>query len=792
MLEDLKKKGRELLGVGKTQEKPQKPEQDDDFIVDGFENEESAVRTVEGLFEASRERMYGVLRQWVTNLLMFRGEQHFLFDLRDPYIYDNGNLAYPNERHPDEEDFVARVDFAANLIQGHTEGWVAKMVHNAPIIQVFPATDDQEDREVADVNNDLIDWKREQQHWDEKYLEAVTITGIMGNCFLKACYNTEAGPVKNPLEGMKEGDLELLSDRTYRESKGLPEEAKNGKLRFEDLVREGDVETIVVPPYEISVPDENVRNIHECGRLIHSYITSLQDIKEQYPNHPRIDEVKTGLDDYGYQIWFTEKVRSMTEGGYRGSTNAADSEADHGTVIDANEKVLVHEYWGKPTKKRPKGVFIKVAGGIMLEPSDLAEMENPYWHQELPFAHFKQVDDRINFWATSKVEQGIQAQQEYNAGASQIIESRNLTANPITLMERNAVVNKDDVLNVPGEVWEVRPGRMDSVRRLESQSLPAYVHQFLYECRALLEQIFSDYQPDRGESQQGDSGYKVRQLQMASEQRHVPYARGVAGALTRHWTQILMLIAQFTDDEKVGYIVGSENERSYFRWSRAAMIGAGRSDQANVYASEDDYMRSMVYSIKNRMDIRTTVVPGKSHQTAMEDAAFLIESGALQMQNPAHAAIVLNMMDYAYETPQIMVDQRQQAAQAQKENDDFFEGKMILPPGQYEHHDVHLQKHKRMTTTERFRALNPKVQAMMMQHIQLHEEAKIAEPLRMAYVQQKVVAQLQQMFGPLMIGTGAPPGAGGQQEKPNGQGRPQRGQGAGGGRPAGTASAGRG
>jgi hypothetical protein len=726
---------------------------DEQFIRDGFEDEETAVNTVESLFRTSRDRMYSHLRQWCANILMYRGMHYVVWDRNNPYLFENGQIEYPWDTHPDDE-YSSKARYAANFLQGHMDAWIAKMVAHDPRIVTFPVNDDEQGRELADMGRMILAWKDEQQNFSDKYLHAITLLAMMGNVFIKACHNPMGGMMFNPFKGMKPGDIQLAQqDPRFAELKGIsPDLAAQGMAGWDQMDFEGDVESIIVPAYEISYPEEYIRGLDDANCMIHSYITTMQALKEQHGDHPKIDEVTPGLDEQGYQIWFMEKVSNLAQGNEWGTGGEADSEDATGQVLDNFTYVMVHEFWGKMSRHRPKGLFAKVAGGVLLDPVNIEEIANPYMHGQLPFAHLKQCDDRTVLWSTSKIEQGSACQHEYNSGASQIIESRNLTANPITLEEKGTLLQKDDILNVPGEVWQVRPGRLNGIKRLETQNLPAYVHQFLFECRGAMEQIFADYSPQQGESVPGDSGKKVRALQMANEERHIPYARGIAAGLKRHKIQILQLLAQYTEQERIGYVTGSEHERSFFRWSRHTLAPLD-ANTVGQFTSPDEQARMMIYSLHHRLDLRVEVMPGKSHATAQEDVQLLLQAGMVNPQNPRHFKMVMDMLDYHYETPELLNEKREQSSQAQKENDEFLDtGQPPLPPGQYEDHEEHLRKHRKLTTMERFRSMPPPVQAQFLLHCQLHEEAIIAEPMRMAYIQQKVALQLQQQLGPLLMG----------------------------------------
>lgn len=708
---------------------------DKPFIVDGFETPRSCVETVEEFFRRGRQRMYPFLRQWCINTLMYRGLQYLMFDTDQPYQVENLNGPATSAR---DEEFEASVQYSANLIQGHMDAWIAKMIAHDPRVSTFPVRDDEHARELADITRMLINWKREEQDFSGEYLRAITLVGLHGNVFLKACWNEMGGALVNPVAKMKPGDREIRGVKP----------AGMGDLEFE-----GNIEQKAIPAFHMTYPEEYIASIGEARYIIETRIETMQSLKEQHADNPNIHHVNPGLDEEGYRLWFAERISDFGQFSQGGGSDGMET---GGAVLDSMQPVLVHHLYGKATRHRQKGIYLKVAGGQLLYPNvpdDATELSdehaNPYWHGQLPYAHLKQVDDGITLWGTSKCEQSIEPQMEYNAGASQIIESRNMTANPIRLVEKNAVTNKGKIIGCPGEWWDVKRGMIDKIKNLEAPNLPPYVSQQLAECRSTLEHIFADHSPQQGVSTPGDSGFKVRSLQMANEERHVPYARSAASALKRHFLQVVQLLAQYGNDSQQGYITGIEHERAFFTWTKHQLVPRFDTEMGAAYSDEDTYRRSMVYSLGRQFDLSVDVVAGRSHQTAQDDVNLMLQSGMLQPAlNERHFKIVMDMLGYRHEQPELLVEKHEQASQAQRENDLFMAGEtMILPPGNYEDHDVHLRRHRKLTNSETFRALPDQVRALFLGHIQLHEEAIIREPMRLKLLSMKVASEMEQVMG---------------------------------------------
>lgn len=723
-------------------------------IEDGFSDKDKALQTVKQIWMTGRNRMYPIMRQWAQQALFFRGYHYFS-------LSDNIDEMY--NWWTEEEQIPDKVRLADNVLQKHVLAWVSRMLRNDPRVMVFSASGDEEDKDRADVLNKIVQWRKRQQGIRGKLYDAVLMAGIFGNSFLKSTYDQEAGEYRNPLDEFGPGDLELLDDpsmnRRFGGPQGLPD-LLGRRLKFEDLEPEGDVIAEAVPCYEITLPDEYPRNMDEVSGVLHSRIVSVQEVKERYHNHPKADELRGQVDSYGHHIWFMRKVASATYTGLTGFASSSNEQDDKDDQFqpDTHDTLVLHEYWGRRTRTRPRGVRCVVANDILLEMGD-----NPYWHAEIPFVHIRHTPDGTNFWATSDIEQAIPIQVELNRSISQTIEARNRTANPIIVAERGHGVDFMEKENVPGELWEPRKGF--KVDYLEPPQMPPYTDRLTETLKFSIEEIFGDHKPSQGQSKSGDSGIKVRHLQMADEARFAPFAVGFSESLRAFWLQQLMLTAQYTDRERIGYLMGEEGERSFFGWDRNTLLGT--PDEMMLF-SEKEWERAQVFALKQKLDLEIQVVPGKSQATVREDMLFLAQTGFVDPMRDK--AKVMSMLGYGLEAEDIMRQQRQQASMAGMENDLFMSQMDVPLPGMHEDHIQHIEVHKRLVNSLRFRRLPEQEQMGAYQHIEQHERMLLAEQMRIQFLGQQVAQEFQQQFGPVMppAAQGQPQGAAPQGNAPQG------------------------
>ena len=716
-----------------------------DLIHDGLDTQAAIVATVERIWRDGRVRMYRQMRTWLTNVLFFRGEHWAEYhDGDDRYNW------YTRDATPDYTRLTV------NTLQKFVTGWVSRMTRNRPRHQTFPVTGDTDDKDRADVVNKLLDWQQEVIGFARQLQRVVKYAGLFGCGFLKAFHDDQAGAYIHPEAGMMDGDRELFNDdpalaqRFGFESGMASDMGGDGDFRFEDMTPKGRVCGKAVPPFEITIAGDWPRSLDEVRRLLHSRVVSLEELKERFYDHPEIDQLKPGTrGDEEHKLWF---MRDAVRGLFRAGTDT-DDEEDADEPIDSEHSIIVHELWGTATKLRPKGVFAVVAGGKLLWPEDPEELENPYYHGQLPFSMLEHTPDEVSFYPTCDLEQAVPIAHEYNIRISGLCDLAAKTSNPPLTAEKGHAVDFDNMTGAAGELWQPRKGF--KVEYMDPPRWPTGVEKLLQELKFALEEIFGDHQPSKGVSQPGDSGVKVQALQAADEARFSSFAETLNSTLDRFWKQEICLLAQYADQEEQAHLLGERGERMFFTWSQDDLIGG--------YDQYDE--RAKIVLLHEGFDLRMTVVPAKSVLSIVNDLQFLLKTGVLNPEQ--HRAQVLEMLGYGFEVESLMEEERQHASQAAQEFDTFVKGEMegeAMYPGQYEIHSIHLVEHRKASNTDRFRGLDPQQKKMWFFHMAEHERAMIREPLRQRYLAQAVLMEMTEQHGPLIVppeAQGAPPGGGG-------------------------------
>jgi len=145
--------------------------------------------------------------------------------------------------------------------------------------------------------------------------------------------------------------------------------------------------------------------------------------------------------------------------------------------------------------KYKNGRKITIAGDVLLE-----DIENPY-DDGFPYVMWKCNPIPGQFWAMGEIEQLISPQEAMCSLMNSIIESAELTGNPIWILDKNCGVEKNSLTNRKGLVVRKNPGT--EVRRDTPPTIPAYIQNIIAELKTDIERVSGVFDVTRGEKPVG-------------------------------------------------------------------------------------------------------------------------------------------------------------------------------------------------------------------------------------------------------------------------------------------------
>lgn len=251
-----------------------------------------------------------------------------------------------------------------------------------------------------------------------------------------------------------------------------------------------------------------------------------------------IDPAATCLADAEYCIYATYKsigevlrlAPDKKEQLEKNKTSPSDNWLVHGKESTANMKdklLYIEAYFRDHTQelsevteedgnsykvskmKYPNGRRVIIAGDVLI-----IDGENIYQDGKFPFASLTCYDVPGEFWGMGEVEQIISPTNSVNILTNSIIETAELTSNPIWIMDKNCGVAQNSLTNRKGLVVRKNPGT--EVRREQPPSLPAYIQNVIDILKKDIENISGVYDVTRGEKPTGITAAAA--IQALSEQ----------------------------------------------------------------------------------------------------------------------------------------------------------------------------------------------------------------------------------------------------------------------------------
>ncbi|MEG1609424.1 MAG: hypothetical protein RR348_06105, partial [Clostridia bacterium] len=262
-------------------------------------------------FEARREARKPLELQWRLNMNFYNGNQY-------SEISPVGDIEQYGKQYFWQEREVY------NHIASIVETRLSKLARTNCALSAKPMSGQESDLNSAKLSSKIIKATCEENKLSNLINTATTWSEVTGSCFFKIVWNADKGRVV-------------------------------GKTKNENVVKEGDVEISVVPPYEIFPNNLTCSDIEDCRSIIHAKAYNAEDIKDIWGVSVEGEDVDVfGLDNsaigggLGYQASFQNMPSQKVK-----------------------DSCVVIERYTRPTKECPNGKLEVVAGEKLLYEGEL-------------------------------------------------------------------------------------------------------------------------------------------------------------------------------------------------------------------------------------------------------------------------------------------------------------------------------------------------------------------------------------------------------------------------------------
>lgn len=552
---------------------------------------------LEDHYVSGRELRQPFEQKWIITLAFLAGKQYVFFN----------QAAHMLQQLRRTRGRMRSVD---NQLISRWRRQISDLIATPPIMSVVPNTNEDEDLKAAKVADKVL-----KAFWSNaKMKKKVRVMGgwifSCGNVFLDDRWNGKLGPTEV--------------------------DKKTGKLLYL-----GDVDCGIWSPFEILVPFTTMgaTEIHEFPWMIKEKFRGLDYIESNYPRggEVRAEQLPTGQVDLSSIMNFMGGV--------------------------ANTKVpgaTVKEFYMRPCKKYPRGLFLTGANGIILQQED---WPIDHFHME----QFKDIDIPGLFWGKATAEDAIPLQKTWNRTISSINTFNKNVALGKGLLPRGSSLDAlpDDT---HGEWLEYTPVLGHKPEYMTHKGLPSTLLWSLDTTRRSFQDLYSQHEVTQGTNKSDlRSGDMARFLREQDSRGSVPTHAVFEESMEAVMGRVLKRIQQGYGTARMIKLKGEEGEFEVF-----AFKGADLRNNTDVSVKKD---------------------------SSLPDSRLAREGRILQNfekglygdpVDPKVRRRILNMLDDA-DTKDSFNELRLDEATARWENQLLLQGQSVVV-NQYDNHAVHAEE----------------------------------------------------------------------------------------------------
>lgn len=352
----------------------------------------------------------------------------------------------------------------------------------------------------------------------------------------------------------------------------------------------------------------------------------------------------------------------------------------------------VKHLWQAPCVEYPKGRLIITASGLELSyqedigfgAEDKTEREVPVF----PMIHIR-IPGRVI--GTCSVEQCMPIQREYNTSRSQIIENKNLMANPKWAVEMNSLPGQE-ITREAGQVLQYTAGAQPPIM-LQPASLGADVDKNIERCLEEFMFISGQQEVSHGATPTGvTAGIAIQMLQEQDDTKLAPTIQQFARFKRKYLSYLLKMVRYRFTEQRTVKLVGQN--------SRTDAITFRGSDLTSTDVRFEDISA-------------TQLTKAGKQQFVVE----MINAGVLDPvadKNLILRVLELGITDELYDAFEIDIQQ------ALNENSRWAKGDFDTITRDFFNHEVHVAQHNKFRKGDEYTMLLPDMQELVDAHVDEH------------------------------------------------------------------------
>lgn len=586
-------------------------------------------------FEERIQERKNLELEWRLNMNFFAGNQYC-------EITPNGDVREYGKQYFWQEREVF------NHIASIVETRIAKLLRTKIGLSVRPFSNSDSDINSAKLSTKIIKAVEEKAGLTSLLNSAIMWSEVVGSCFFKVVWNGDKGRVIGNMSGKS--------------------------------IKEGDVQIVVVPPYEI-YPDSITRqSIEECGSIMHAKAYTINEVKDMWGVEPNCQDIQvlgiTGCDNLGGV-------------GYNSSINTFLS-------TTAKNSCMVIEKYTKPNKEYPNGNLTIVAGDKLVYSGELPYINGNDGARTYPFCKIHCIEKVGSFFGSSVVERMIPLQRAYNAVKNRKHEYMNRMAMGVLTVEDGSVDtdNLEEEGLSPGKILVYRQGAQPP-EMMDAGRVPSDFH--IEEERLLSEFVTISGVSELSKYSQTYNSMSGKAIGLLVEQddTRLSIASGsIRECVKKMGEFIIRLYKQFA--------IGK----------RLLRLSEDQTIQTLYFSATDLGSEDIVFDCDN--ELSDTLAGRKSMVMELLRMGLLNEEdGTMTKRNKLK---VLDMLGFGnWENSLDM----QECYRNTAEKENLKVGKSKLEVGEFDDHQIHIEEHiKYLLTSDK---LDEKHKELLREHIREHK-----------------------------------------------------------------------
>jgi len=442
-------------------------------------------------------------QRWLLSLAFYAGRQYVFFN-RSAHIVQN------------LEPVRGRIRMLDNQIMPRVRRQIADFIKNDPIMSVVPSSTEDEDIKAAKAGDKFLESFWQSNRMKRKIRQLAGWQFVTGNVFLDHRWNAKLGPIQ-------------LDEKT-------------GKM-----VYLGDVDVGVWSPLEIVTPAVAMGDVnhHSFPWMIRMKWRSLEYLTEHHAkgNLVQAESMPSALIDTNFMLG--------------GST---------GSQARKFPGAMLIEYYHKPDKLFPKGLFCTAANTIILDATD-------YPYTKYNIEQFKDVDIPGQFWGKATMEDAIPLQKTWNQTLSDIHEfNRTMGRGKYLIPDKSNFRIEFD--NVTGQHIYYKPVIGHKPELLSLKNMPTSFGQTLELTWNSFNNLFSQHEVTQGTNKSDiRSGEMVAILREQDAHGAIPshaiFEEGLEGLMGG----VLRRVQKGYDQPRMIKVLGRDAEVEVMSFSAADLAG---------------------------------------------------------------------------------------------------------------------------------------------------------------------------------------------------------------------------